>query len=192
MSRHYYRGVFLILIAGMFPAASDARPRNSPIYDGTIDFGSQVIRLDDGCLAINGTVKSGTFFDDLKRTEIGNRSEFRKRGRVVTDYPESLTTSIRIDHLQCAATSTDPPPSALLGELNSFKFQVEWKTGMKLRPAVLSPIVAHCMGASQDFATPLITCEITVGSGGVPLADHLIVSVFAPDGKRLARLSAGP
>jgi hypothetical protein len=31
-----------------------------------------------------------------------------------------------------------------------------------------------------------------VDSKGVPLGDHLIVSIFAPDGRRLTRLSARP
>jgi hypothetical protein len=176
---------------------ADARGRNETTYDGTVDFGAQLLHLDDGCLALDGRVTSGTFFDDLKRTEIGSRFEFRKRGRVVTEYPESLTTSIRIAGDQCTATLSNRPSSIFRGDSFSLKFQVEWKDGMQLRPAVLSPLVAHCVASSsiipgQDVTIPSITCQMTVDSKGVPLADHLIVSVFAADGKRLTRLSAGP
>jgi len=192
----HLRGILLILIVGMLPMGADARGRNEPTYDGAIDFGSQLLHLDDGCLALDGTVTSGNFFDDLKRTEIGTRFEFRKRGKVVTEYPESLTTSIRIVG-QCAATLSNPPSSVFRGHSYTLKFQVEWKDGMRLRPAALSPVDAHCIGSSsiipgQDVTIPFITCQMTVASKGVPLDDHLIVSVFAADGTRLTRLSAGP
>jgi hypothetical protein len=197
MSRYPYLGAILLtLIIGMSPMGAHARGRNDPIYDGAVDFGAQLLHLDDGCLDLDGTVKSGTFFEDLKRTEIGNRFEFRKRGKVVTEYPESLTTSIRIAGDRCASTLLNPTASIFQADSYSVKFEVEWKKGMKLRPAVLS--VAHCIGSSsisipsQGFTTPLITCQMTVDSKGVPLVDHLIVSVFSADGRRLTRLAARP
>jgi hypothetical protein len=199
MSRsRYTQGIFLILAVGLFAIAGDAADRTNPIYDGAIDFGSQLVQLNDGCLSFDGTLKSGSFFEDLKRKDIGSRLEFRKHGKVVTEYPESLTTSIRIAGGQCAVALSNMPASIFQGDSYSLKFQVEWKEGMQLRPAVLSPIAAHCVGyssipaAGQDSTTPSIACQLTVEGKGVPLVDHLIVSVFAPDGKRLTRLSARP
>ena len=191
------RGVFLTLVLSIFPIGARARGRNATTYDGAVDFGAQLLRLDDGCVALDGSVTSGNFFDDLKRTEIGSRFEFRRRGKVVTEYPESLTTSIRIAGGQCAAALSNRPSSIFRGDSYSLKFQVEWKDGMELRPAALSPVAARCVGSSsiipgQDVTIPSITCQMTVDSKGVPLVDHLIVSVFAADGKRLTRLSAGP
>ena len=197
MSRYHYRlGILLLFILCMFPIGAEARGRNNATYDGAIDFGSQLLHLDDGCLALDGAITSGNFFDDLTRIESGSRFEFRKHGRVVTEYPESLTTSIRIVG-QCAATLSNRPSSIFRGDSYSLKFQVEWKEGMQLRPAALSPVVARCVGSSsiipgQDVTIPSVTCQMTVDSKGVPLVDHLIVSVYAADGKRLTRLSAGP
>jgi hypothetical protein len=190
------QGILLTLIASMLPIGTHARGRNETSYDGAVEFGAQLLHLDDGCLALDGRVASGNFFEDLKRTEIGSRFEFKKRGKVVTEYPESLTTSIRIAGGQCAATLSNSA-SIFRGDSYALKFQVEWKDGMQLRPAALSPVVAHCAGSSsiipgQDVTIPSITCQMTVDSKGVPLVDHLIVSVFARDGKRLTRLSAGP
>jgi hypothetical protein len=193
----YLQTILLTLILGASPMGASAGG-NNPTYGGTIDFGAQLLQLDDGCLALNGTVTSGTFFEDLQRIEIGNRFEYKKRGKVVTEYPESLKTSIRIEGDRCAPALSDSPSSIFQGDSYSVKFQVEWKDGMELRPAVLSPLVAHCTGSTstpiprRDFNIPFVTCEMTVDSRGVPLGDHLIVSVFAADGKRLTRLSAGP
>jgi hypothetical protein len=194
----YKRLAILIVIIGLLPLVSDARYRSNAVYDGAVGFGSQLVHLEDGCLDLDGTITSGTFFDDLKRTEIGNRFEFRKRGRIVTEYPESLTTSIHIAGNRCADTLSNRPSSIFHGDSFTLKFQLEWKDGLQLRPAGGSPLVAQCTGSSstpiprQDFTIPLITCKLTVDSKGIPLNNHLIVSVFAEDGTRLTRLSAAP
>jgi hypothetical protein len=113
----------------MFGIAGDAAERTNPIYDGVVDFGSQLVQLDDGCLAVDGTIKAGNFFEDLKRKDIGSRLEFRKRGTVVTEYPESLAISIRIAGGQWTAALSNLPSSILHGDSYSLRFQVEWKEG---------------------------------------------------------------
>lgn len=199
MSRcRYPRTLLLALLIGTFPLAAHARGKNSSTYDGVVGFGAQLLHLDDGCLSIDGTVTSGKFFEDLKRTDIDGRLEYRRHGRIVTEYPESLTTSIRIVGDRCAATLSNSPSSVFHGSAYSLKFAVEWKHEMQLRPAVLSPAAAHCVGYSSvtmrgdDAVIPSISCQMTVDSRGVPLRDHLIVSVFAADGRRLTRISAAP
>lgn len=194
----YLSAILLALILGMSPLGLRAGGGNNPTYGGTIEFGPQLLHLDDGCLALNGTVTSGNFFEDLKRIDLGSRFEYRKRGNVVTEYPESLKTSIRIEGDRCTAGLSNSPSSIFRDDSYSVRFVVEWKDGMELRPAGMSPLVAHCTGyvsvpiPRRDFTIPVVTCEMTVDSKGVPLGDHLIVSVFAADGKRLTRLSAGP
>jgi hypothetical protein len=192
------RAFFLVFLVGILPIAAQAGGGSSPTYDGVVNFGAQILRMGDGCLSIGGTLASGTFFEDLKRTDVRGRLEYHKRGKVVTDYPESVTTSIRIVGGQCAASSSNAASSIFGGDSYSVKFTVEWKDGMQLRPAVLSPVVAHCVGYSsvtipdRGATIPSITCQMTVNSRGVPLVDHLIVSVFAPYGNRLTRISAAP
>jgi hypothetical protein len=195
---NYRRAIFFVLIIAMFPLGADARGRNDSTYDGVVDFGPQLIHLDDGCLALDGTVTSGNFFEDLKRVDIGGELQYRKRGRVVTKYPESLTTSIRIVSDACTTGLPSLPSSIFRGDSYSVKFTVEWKDGMQLRPAALSPVTARCIGYSSvttpagNLPIPSITCQMTVDSKGVPLRDHLIVSILADDGKRITRLSAAP
>ena len=194
----YLLWIVLALITGMFPLRAHARGRKDTTYAGVIDFGSQLLYLNDGCVAVDGRVTAGNFFEDLKRVDTGNQSEYRRGGAVVTQYPESVTTSIRMMGAQCAADLADSPSSIFGGSTYSLTFGVEWKDGMEMRPAVLTPVVAHCVGArittdpGKDVTFPELTCRMTVDSRGVPLGNHLIVSVFSADGKRLTRLSAAP
>jgi len=192
MSRR--RRVCGFLLSGILALAPLGASARSGTYDGAIEFGSQLLYLKDGCLSVHGTVSAGSFFQDLRRIDISGQLEYKKRGQVVKEYPESLTASIDID--QCLVQSPNSTSSIFLGDLHSFRFEVNWKHEMKLRPAVLSPVVAHCARYSAvaflGEEPPSIRCEMTVASKGVPLADHLIVLIFAADGRRLTRISAAP
>jgi hypothetical protein len=195
---HFLHGILALLVIGALPMAAKAGGNGSAGYDGTVDFGAQVIQLDDGCLAVDGKMTSGAFFEDLKRVEIGRQFEFRKHGRAVSEYPDSLTTSILIVGGQCESALSNSDTSAFQGNAYRLRFQVDWKEGMQLRPAALSPVAARCTGYSpikapgHEPASPVVLCQLTVDSKGVPLGDHLIVSIFSVDGKRLTRLSARP
>jgi hypothetical protein len=192
--------LLLALLIGLLPIGASARSRKDATYDGAVDFGSQVLNLQSGCFAVDGSVSSGNFFDDLKRVDAGNLTEYRKEGKVLTEYPDSVTTSIRIIGNECASGLLNPASSIFEGDSYSMTFEVQWKDGMQLTPAMLSPAVAHCVGtriitnASKGSTStfPALTCELTIQSRGVSLEKHLIVSVFSPDGKRLVRLSAAP
>jgi len=199
MSRwRYSRAILLASIMGMFSFAAQARGRDTATYDGQVDFGAQLLDLDDGCLSVDGNVTSGNFFEGLKRRDIGGQLEYRKHGSVVTDYPERLTASIRLVGERCAAGLSDSPSAVFRGDSYTLRFEVAWKREMHMRPAVLSPVAAQCVGyrsATVPGGTPTIpsvTCQMTVDSEGVPIGDHLIVSIFAADGTRLTRLSAAP
>jgi hypothetical protein len=198
MSRcRYFQGIVVSLLSIICPVAALARSRgNNWTYEGAVNFGSQFLYLDDGCLSVDGTVTSGSFFDDLRRNDSGSQPEYRKRGELVTMYPETLKASIRIIGNQCAAVA-NLHSSIFNGDSYSLTFEVDWKDGVQLSPA--SPIIAHCAGSSmlinpnrEIVSAPSVTCQLTVASKGVPLANHLIVSVFSADGKRLTRLSAAP
>jgi hypothetical protein len=195
--RRIVPGVLVALLVGLLPVTAPARTGNNQTYDGVVNFGSQLLYLDEGCLSVDGTIASGSFFENLKRSDSGIGPEYRKGGEPVTEYPESLTASIRIIGNQCTAAANARSP-IFNGDSYSLSFEVDWKNGFQLSPA---PVVARCVGSSVltnpsgngDIITaPLLTCQLTVASRGVPLADHLIVSVLASDGKLLTRLSAAP
>jgi len=190
--------MLLALMMFAFSQQAGARPKNESSFDGAVNFGSQVIYVNDGCVAVDGTVASGDFFGDLKRSDVSGQFEFRKHGDVVVEYPESVTATIRLVGGQCDSKLTKPPMSVFPGDTYAFTFRLDWKDGMQMTPATFSPVTAHCTGASstpipqRDFTIPSVTCEMTVDSKGVPLGDHLVVSILKPDGALLTRISAQP
>jgi hypothetical protein len=190
--------ILLLLTVASLPLAALGRGRSNPAYDGRVDFGPQLLHSESGCLFVDGSVTSGSFFEDLKRVSVGDRFEYQKHGKLVTEYPESLTTSVRVLGNQCDSASTNAPSAIFSESSYGLKFEVSWKDGMDLRPAELSSTAASCRGFNsitipdKGFTIPTVTCQITVKAHGVPLGDHLIVLVFAPDGTPVTRLSAAP
>lgn len=200
MSRYHLHQAFLLaFFIGVFPAGAHAGGRAISTHNGTVDFGAQLLHLSDGCLSVDGELTSGTFFDDLTRRDIKGKLEYRKHGKVVIDYPKSLTASIRVLGDSCAGTLPVSPSAIFSAKSFSLKLEAQWKDGMKLRP-VSYPLAAQCVGSStlvisdgdRNSTVPSVDCQVTIESEGVPLSDHLIVSLFAADGTRLTRLSAGP
>jgi hypothetical protein len=189
--------LLLTLAFALICAGAQAGGRSSPSYESTVSFGSQLLHLSRGCLSVDGTVASGNFFTGLERNANGGQIEYKKQGQFVTEYPDSLATSIHIAGNACSAAAPIWP-SIFSGNSFAVRFEVEWKDGMKLRPATLSGEPAQCAGYSsvpiprENYTIPSLTCRITVDSKGVPLSNHLIVSVFAADGQRLTRISAAP
>jgi hypothetical protein len=194
----YSAKTLLTLLVVLLPIGASARGRKIESYGGAIDFGAQLLHFDGSCLSVDGTVKAGNFFEDLKRVDAGTQFQYMKDGKVVAEYPESVTTSIRIMGDQCEDGLTNTRSSIFGADSYALTFEVEWKDGMQLSPGVISPAIAHCVGTrvitnvNKDLALPAVTCQMTVQSKGISLANHLIVSVFSPDGKRLTRLSAAP
>jgi hypothetical protein len=176
----------------LFLVSTCVRGGSRRSYDGIVRFPPQIVQLNSGCIWIDGTLTAGRFFQGLARKDRDGVFEFTHGGELLTDYPQAVVASIRILDDQCVSTSSPHRFSLASSDRRSFWFRAAWKTGLQLRPASLSSSV-DCIGSSgRPTIAPPMTCQMTVESQGTPLSDHLIVSIFGPDGKRLSRLSAAP
>jgi|SRR5580658_9045346 hypothetical protein len=75
------------------------------------------------------------------------------------------------------------------------RFSANWKRGVKMRPVKAFRELTASESQPPDFAVSLNArqCwiyEFAVEDTNVPLSDHLILYIFSPENKRLARLSA--
>lgn len=189
------RTVTFILILAIFACSTPAGTGSHQSYSGALKFPAQIVQLtDNSCLWIDGTLTSGSFFDGLERTDREGVFEYRNSGRPFSEYPESLTAAIRILNDQCGPVLPRSDSVVAGAGMRTFAFQVAWKTGLQTRPAVLSAAGVQCAGFLGSDASPVppMTCQIRVKGSGVPLSDHLIVSVFGANGERLTRLSVSP
>lgn len=187
-----------LLMVALQPVVVIAGGRTVSISDTQILFGSQLLHSDQDCLFVDGNVTSETFFYDLKRIDAGGKFAYRKGGQAISTYPTALSTSIRVMGNQCGPMPAAESSAIFSRNSYSLKFKVSWKDGMELRPATFSASAASCHGFNsttipdRGYSIPTVTCQLMVDGAGVPLTDHLIVSVFTPDGELLTRLSAAP
>ena len=191
------RLALFLAAAGLFPLLTQAGGNSTSSHEETVAFGSQLLHINDSCLSVEGTLASGEFFSGLQRKAKDGRIEYSKHGEKVDEYPDSLATSIRISGDPCAAAAPTWP-SPFNGKSYAVRFEVEWKDGMSLRPATLAAGAAQCEGYAsvpvphRNYTIPAISCHIAIDGKGVPLSNHLIVSVYGADGQRLTRISAAP
>jgi hypothetical protein len=195
-SLRYLLTLCLIVSLGTCPNNAVAA-RTPEMYHGAVNFGPQVVPLAGSCLWVDGGMTSGSFFDGLERRQSGTSSEYRKGSDVIREYPESVTVAVRFLN-QCAKPMSDSDFADFADLAGRMVFRVDWKAGLQVTPAVLSPIAAGCIRSMQSVVgnaplpIPSVTCHISIPSKGIPLENHLIVSVFSRSGARLTRLSAAP
>lgn len=126
------------------------------------------------------------FFTDLKQLKKKNTLEYRRGKQVVANFPDSTTVIVEYwggpqEFSSCATLPVFDPERV--------KFQLTWKSDSQSIPANGTYVV------SKEFA-PGPWCEkncadawkyeLRVDSQNIPLQDHLIVSIEAQNGTRLA------
>lgn len=180
---------------------------STPSYTKLIPMGVGALRVDRRCVLLGAFLTAGDFFEGLKRVETHSGTEFRKGSSVVQHFPELITVKIRAHVEEC----TDAPPQSPLTDspnpfkLSSLRFSAQWKSGLRLRPVenmtfegcqtaqsqldTTSVLLLKQMGIHDPGAKTWI-CELSIHEHGVPLTDHLILTVARQDGTGPLRFSA--
>lgn len=169
---------------------------NKTFYGKSVKFGPQEADLQDTVVIFLGALTGGDFFSDLERVDIPSGPIFRRHLRIVQYYPERLSVKLEAYETKFAPKGSSPNPSGVDPDfMRTLRFEGQWKTGMRLRPVdtlSLDKISDEEEQYPEDsrFLRHRWIYDLNVQSLEVPLTDHLIVSVFSKDNKRLVRLSA--
>jgi len=147
-------------------------------------FDDQRIQFDAGMLA-------GDFFGQLERRKTAKGELFYIHSKSVSDYPKSVTVRLFANRWERGDTPFDKrwggTTSALMDTL---QFKAEWKTGLDMRP--VSKMAVRHLERNEIAANVLSAYELTISSEGVPLTDHLVVSVYGPASSLVVRFSGSP
>ncbi|MGB2676363.1 MAG: hypothetical protein WAN12_04695 [Candidatus Acidiferrum sp.] len=154
-------------------------------------------KLGEVDFSILSTMSAGDFFQGLeyiRRDSAGLSSdEFRKDGRIVSQFPEEL--EIVIAFVTLAGVRNKPshfPSISEVEELSrSLEFDASWKTGVESHPAELIAPPEMAKKPSPGKKEGIIGWSNTfhVRARNVPLTDHLVISVFGPGKKFLGRVT---
>ncbi len=192
----------LVLFLGVATGGSSA-PRDRQKYDGGVRFVTDAELPQGPCLYLLGMMTAPDFFVGLERRETSQGTEFRRGSRVITQFPDQVIVRIRIREFPCRVRvkrdEGSAPPMATLETMSSLRFAASWKRGMQMRP--VGNLTQRTFFVEKDESLLFIgmptmparnvwNYEFVVPSHDVPLTDHLILTIYTPDGWRLARVSA--
>ncbi|MFY9531632.1 MAG: hypothetical protein WBC04_13960 [Candidatus Acidiferrales bacterium] len=150
-------------------------------------------QLGEVCFSLLSWMDAGDFFKELQYTKKQGShyaDEFRKDGQIVSVFPEELRVIVVFETASCVRNK-EPAVSAERVDdlLRSLELEASWKRGLEYRPAELTgpptlsgkpTTVGNVVGDSYAFH---------VHARGVPITDHLVISVFGPDKKFLVRVT---
>lgn len=187
-----------ILLSFQVVLAAPLQKKAQTKYGANVFMGLDFQRFEDACILFSAYMTAGQFFEGLEVTETASGRRFRKASQSASSYPERAVVRFRAVVWRCSAPPwEDPDPDLAKHIMISLRFEAQWKTGLELRPAEVL-LMATSEGPHQirdtlwaDKSYEWIY-DLSINSKDIPLTDHLILSAFSKDGKRLARLSARP
>jgi hypothetical protein len=155
-------------------------------YKDDVALSTGQVRRGDVCVNFIPVLQSAGFFNGLERIDTEQGSEFRKNSRVITNFPDYMTVEMNVRIEDC---DTDVyTPARTPDFVKGMHFRVQWKRGVYLRP--VANVLIESKPVSMQEGDNRMRFVMKIRDHDVPLTDHLIISVIAPDGKLMSRMSA--
>jgi hypothetical protein len=159
--------------------------------------------LPDGrCIALGGSLFDPDFFRDLKLRKASGSVVFRRGSETVEFFPSQMHLRLAVIGAPCLDHKTRSRAETDLDAeyLSNLHFAAYWKTGLDLRPVESISLLTLSAQKRKSFLFLLDPTqpeyytawvfEFTISTGGVPVTDHLILTIETPEKERVARLSA--
>jgi len=104
-------------------------------FDGGILFATEGGFSELTCFRLDGRVTAPDFFDDFKRIDDENGTEYRSGKEIVTEFPEELHVGFVMFDIPCKNQMAQPGPRQYLTQemMKSLRFSFYWKRGIELR-----------------------------------------------------------
>lgn len=204
--------VFAILllfhpISAAVQKPQDSKKKQKAIRKDVQNFDGGILFETDGglseltCFKLVGRVTAGHFFDDFKRMDDEQGTEYRSGQELVTEFPEELHVAFVLFDIPCPNRMQHPGPRMYLTEemMKSLLFSFYWKRGVEMRhiekfkrEAATAALVEPYNTESKEELPKRYRwfLEYTIPSAGVPLTDRLVLIIRTPAGRRSARVAA--
>ena len=176
----------LLLLAPIARAQSEGLTGKMHEYKDDVSLSNGQIRAGDVCVNFIPVMQALGFFNGLERIDTPQGSEFRRNSQAVDYFPDYLTLEINIRIEECDANIYTPAKTPDI--IKGMQFRVQWKRGLYLRPVANVTIERKPLQMEEGDNRMLFV--IRLRDHGVPLSDHLILSVISAKGKIMSRMSA--
>jgi hypothetical protein len=187
-------------LSALHAAPRTAHEKSVWNYDGGILMVTDGSVPDGPCFRISGRVTSPHFFDNLKRIDNDNGTQFRRGSEILTSFPDHVTLGFVVYDHPCSTKLEDTTRAYLSRQLmSSLHMFLYWKRGVDLRPIhdvaskffSVDPLLTRTAAHARDLPERLVwSYEFEVPSADVPLTDSLVLILRCPDGHIAARVAA--
>jgi hypothetical protein len=157
--------------------------------------GVETIPVDYGCIDFVSWMSAKSFFEGMEWINSPQGVVFSKDGKPVTEFPETLTLTMRPYFFWCSSPepldSTPLSPVPLnLGSMKASQFDLFWKRGEEMRPVVGYTVKIIPPSSFRESGTEQSMYEFKLPGKDVPLTDALVVVFKSRDKKPLFRIAA--
>lgn len=176
---------FAALSAGL---ALPGHAAKKTTYETVMVLPGHRFKTDGVCGDLSGTATAGNFFKGLQRIETEQGVEFRRKSKVVREFPDEIQFSLEGAIGSCPASL---PNSATSVELDDFvkgvKVTADWVDGgydkqvSNLSVTKFPPIATWFM----EYQQPRWGLMIKIPSNGVSISTALDVSVLSESGRKV-------
>ena len=181
---------FIVLVAHFF-----ALHCNAAITD-SLPLGFDSIHASNGlCLMLGAKVEAGDFFKGLRAHKTHGDRVFRKHGKVIHTFPDSLTIYLAAGYDNCAGRGT-PVCDRCDFRFNrdfmqSLRFQAYWKHGFETKETAIRVLSLERSNDLEEIApsAELWKYQLAVEGRNIPITDALVLTVLDSHGRIVTRLS---
>jgi hypothetical protein len=193
---------FLALATAFLPAAAQPKhDKNVTNLEGGVFLGTDGAIPGGACFRVVGRVTAADFFENLKREDTNSGSLYRRGNELVTKLPKRLHLSVSITDTPCDLHMQQTNSRVYLTDemIHSLRLHFFWKRGLELRPihdvvksgGEVRPVPWYSHGLEQELPKRFEwLVEFDLPSEGVPLTDNLVLMIYTPEHRLIARGAA--
>jgi hypothetical protein len=146
-------------------------------------------------------VTADDFFENLRREDTNSGTLFRRGNDIVTEFPKHLHLSMSIADIPCDPRMQQANSRVYLTDemIRSLRLHFFWKRALELRPVrgivetsgEVRPVPWYSHGLEQELPKRFEwLVEFSLPSEGVPLTDNLVLMMYTPEHRLIARGAA--
>jgi hypothetical protein len=149
-------------------------------------------KTDGICGDLSGTATAGNFLKGLERIETEQGVEFRRKSKVVREFPGEIEFSLEGKIGSCPGSLPNSATSTALNDfVNNLRITADWTDGdnskrvSNLSVTTTPPVV----GWMREYEEPRWGVEVTIPSNGVSISDALDVSILSESGHKVTNFT---
>jgi hypothetical protein len=178
--------LFFVALSAALAAPGHAAKKTT--YETFVVLPAHRFQTDGICGDLSGKASAGKFFNGLQRIETEQGIEFRRKSKIVYEFPDEIEFSLEGAIGSCPASIPNSATSTALNEfVNNVKVTADWTDGGNRR-AISNPSVTKTppiTGWFSESEQPRWGLSIKIPSNGVSISNTLDVSVLSESGHKV-------